>query len=95
MAYSAMRQDARIRASATLTANGYAYLCAVSVAVRFETAKFAAKRSALLVTFMHGPQSGFWDGDYPEPLGKQLTDLAHEFGEVELYVGEDGKLYMA
>jgi hypothetical protein len=41
----------------------------------------------------HG--AGFWDGDYPEPLGTQLTDLAHEFGEVNLYIGDDGKLYLA
>jgi hypothetical protein len=27
----------------------------------------------------HG--AGFWDGDYPEPLGQQLTDAAHTFGE--------------
>lgn len=39
----------------------------------------------------HG--AGFWDGDYPEPLGKQLTDLAHGFGEINLYV-DDNKIYM-
>lgn len=39
----------------------------------------------------HG--AGFWDGDYPEPLGKQLTDLAHSFGECDLYVGDDGRIY--
>jgi len=41
----------------------------------------------------HG--AGFWDGDYPEPIGKALTDLAHSFGEVDLYVGDDGKFYLA
>src|SRR6267142_5549151 len=25
----------------------------------------------------HG--AGFWDGDYPEPIATQLTDLAHSF----------------
>ncbi len=40
----------------------------------------------------HG--AGFWDGDYPEPLGKQLTDLAHSFPECDLYVGDDGKFYI-
>ena len=40
----------------------------------------------------HG--AGFWDGDYPKPLGEQLTDLAHTFGESDLYVGDDGKFYL-
>jgi len=39
----------------------------------------------------HG--AGFWDGDYPEAIGKQLTDLAHSFGECDLYIGDDGKIY--
>ena len=39
----------------------------------------------------HG--AGFWDGDYPEPIATQLTDLAHSFGECDLYVGDDGKIY--
>ena len=40
----------------------------------------------------HG--AGFWDDDYPEPLGQKLTDLAHSFGECDLYIGDDGKLYL-
>jgi hypothetical protein len=40
----------------------------------------------------HG--SGFWDGDYPQPLGDQLTDIAHSMGEQLLYVGDDGLLYL-
>lgn len=40
----------------------------------------------------HG--AGFWDGDYPEPLGNQLTELAHSFGECILYVSDDGKIYL-
>lgn len=39
----------------------------------------------------HG--AGFWDGDYPEPLATQLTDLAHSFGERDLYIGDDNKIY--
>lgn len=38
----------------------------------------------------HG--AGFWDGDYPE-FGDELTEISHEFGEVDLYVGDDGKIY--
>lgn len=39
----------------------------------------------------HG--AGFWDGDYPKELGQRLTDLAYVYGECDLYVGDDGKLY--
>ena len=41
----------------------------------------------------HG--AGFWDGDYPEPLATKLTDLAHSFGEQDLYIGDDGTFYLA
>lgn len=41
----------------------------------------------------HG--SGFWDGDYPEPAGTELTKIAHSFGEAHLYVGDDGLIYQA
>lgn len=41
----------------------------------------------------HG--AGFWDGDYPEPLGTQLTDLSHKFGESDPYLGDDKLLYFA
>lgn len=40
----------------------------------------------------HG--AGFWDGDYPDAVGKALTELAHEFGEQDLYVGDDGRIYL-
>jgi len=39
----------------------------------------------------HG--AGFWDGDYPEPIGKALTDIAHSFGSFDLILGEDGKIH--
>jgi hypothetical protein len=39
----------------------------------------------------HG--AGFWDGDYPKDLGEALTKISHEFGEVDLYLGDDGKIY--
>ena len=38
----------------------------------------------------HG--SGFWDGDWPEH-GDTLTDRAQEFGECDLYPGDDGRIY--
>lgn len=40
----------------------------------------------------HG--AGFWDGDWPEPQATRLTDAAHAFGEVDLYVGDDGRIYI-
>ena|ERR1700733_1408096 len=40
----------------------------------------------------HG--AGFWDGDYPKPLDQQLTDLAHSFGQCDLYVGDDGNFHL-
>lgn len=44
-----------------------------------------------LIRNHHG--AGFWDGDYPEDIGKRLTALAHTFGDCDLYVGDDGKIY--
>lgn len=38
----------------------------------------------------HG--AGFWDGDWGDD-GDFLTDLAHQFKESVLVVGEDGKIY--
>lgn len=38
----------------------------------------------------HG--AGFWDGDWPEH-GDELTDRAQEFGECDLYPGDDGRIY--
>jgi len=37
----------------------------------------------------HG--AGFWDGDYEN--GEVLTDIAHSFGEVNTYEGDDHLLY--
>jgi hypothetical protein len=39
----------------------------------------------------HG--AGFWDGDYPEN-GNTLTAKSNEYGECDLYVGDDGMLYI-
>ena len=39
----------------------------------------------------HG--AGFWDGDWPKPQAKILTDAAHAFGERNLYIGDDGMIY--
>jgi hypothetical protein len=37
--------------------------------------------------------AGFWEGDYGDVLGDGLTTIADSFGEVDLYVGDDGAIY--
>lgn len=39
----------------------------------------------------HG--AGFWDGALPGDLGKRLTDAAHVYGPVDLYLGDDRLAY--
>ncbi|MBP8231756.1 MAG: hypothetical protein KAY22_05580 [Rhizorhabdus sp.] len=39
----------------------------------------------------HG--AGFWDRDWPN--GDALTAAAHAYGEQDLYVGDDGRLYLS
>jgi hypothetical protein len=41
----------------------------------------------------NGHGVGFWDGDWPEPAATRLTDAAHAFGEVNLYVGDQGRIH--
>ena len=38
---------------------------------------------------------GFWNEDYPRAVTQELTDLARAFPECQLYLGFDGKLYLA
>ena len=40
----------------------------------------------------NGHGAGFWDVDYPEH-GDRLTEIAQSFGEVWLYIGDDGLIY--
>ena len=41
----------------------------------------------------NGHGCGFWDGDWPEDAGERLTKASKRLGEVDLYVGDDGKIY--
>jgi hypothetical protein len=43
----------------------------------------------------NGHGCGFWDGDWPEPYATQLTDACKSFGEVDIYLGDDGKVYLS
>lgn len=40
-----------------------------------------------------GHGSGFWDGDWQEPAAAALTDASKAFGNVDLYVGDDGLIH--
>jgi hypothetical protein len=39
----------------------------------------------------HG--AGFWDRGLGQ-IGKQLTDICYNYGECDLYIGDDGKIYI-
>ena len=41
----------------------------------------------------NGHGAGFWDGDWAEPHASALDELSTSFGEVSLYLGDDGKIY--
>lgn len=43
----------------------------------------------------NGHGAGFWDGAYPADLGRELTKWAKSFGSQDVYVGEDGLLYLS
>lgn len=40
----------------------------------------------------NGHGAGFWDGDWDE-IGDDLTAISKAFPQVDLYVGDDGKIY--
>jgi len=41
----------------------------------------------------NGHGAGFWDGDYEQTLGDDLTRLSETFGACWLGVGDDGTIY--
>jgi len=41
----------------------------------------------------HG--AGFWDGDWEDEAGKRLTAASKAYGECNLYIGDDGLIYIA
>lgn len=41
----------------------------------------------------NGHGAGFWDGDWEEAAGERLTEASKAFGEVYLYVGDNGTIY--
>jgi len=67
-----------------------------------DCAKFQAENADDIIDDMNGGHdfwltrnghgAGFWDGDWPES-GERLTEASRKFKPVELYVGDDGKIY--
>lgn len=43
----------------------------------------------------NGHGRGFWDGDWPEPYATALDEATEAFGEVDVYLGDDGKVYLS
>ena len=43
----------------------------------------------------NGHGCGFWDGDWPEAIGGRLTYACKAYGEQDLYLGDDGRLYVS
>ena len=41
----------------------------------------------------NGHGTGFWDRDYPESVANRLTNASKAYGEYNLYVGDDGRIY--
>lgn len=44
-----------------------------------------------LTTRGHG--AGFWDGDYTKELGEKLTKICEGMKAIDVYVGDDAKIY--
>ena len=41
----------------------------------------------------NGHGAGFWDGDYEEEVGKNLTNIAKNMGSANPYIGDDNKIH--
>ncbi len=41
----------------------------------------------------NGHGAGFWDGDWPAEIGRDLTLASKAYGSIDLYVGDDGLIY--
>jgi hypothetical protein len=41
----------------------------------------------------NGHGAGFWDGDWPDAVGKRLTQDSKAYGSFNLYVGDDNLIH--
>ena len=57
-----------------------------------EGTAFSAGMDLWLTRNAHG--SGFWEGHYPQDVGDRLTAAAKALGSEDLYIGDDGILYL-
>lgn len=71
--------------------NGHLFILANVKRPTQGSATEAAGHDFWLTRVGHG--AGFWDGDWEEPASFQLDESAKAFGSVDLYVGDDGKIY--
>ena len=42
----------------------------------------------------NGHGAGFWDGDWRDDIGADLTKLSKSFSHQDPYVGDDGEIYL-
>lgn len=56
-----------------------------------ETPEIRAGHDFWLTRCGHG--AGFWDGDWTEKAGEALTESSKSYGNVDLYIGDDGMVY--
>jgi hypothetical protein len=65
------------------------FVCCHAVDIKDDMAR--AGQDFWLTRNRHG--AGFWDGDWEHTVGRRLTDAAHVYGSVYLYVGDDGRIH--
>lgn len=84
---AAMRADCR----AFYIANETHILCDGGPSIATASQVEVAGHDFWLTRCGHG--AGFWDGDWPEPHATALDSASKAFGDVDLYVGDDYKIY--
>jgi hypothetical protein len=42
----------------------------------------------------NGHGAGFWDGDWPKEIGEELTRISKSFGTCDLFVSDDGLIFV-
>jgi hypothetical protein len=95
-ALASMREDVRDFLTADDSEFGVRFADALAFWVRVLGAEQVG-HDFWLTRNRHG--AGFWDrfyGDIPgEAHGRVLTEAAHIYGESDLYIGDDGRIYVS
>lgn len=72
----------------------YSYLFTEKQCLKFDDSPVSHAGHDFWLT-RNGHGAGFWEkSDWKEKAGKILTDASKKFGEVDIYVGDDGKLHI-